>query len=175
MELSPSPNKSWYVLHTKPKQEERAAKNLDAWRVETFVPRISSQNKSCSTMEILFPGYIFAFCDFSTLFRKLVFTRGIAHVVSFGGKPAPVSDELIEEIRARIAGKAAGAPVAFKKGDPVVIRAGAFRDIVGIFDRETSDHERVQILLNTLAYSVRAELPQSYVSAFSEAGVRKAV
>jgi transcriptional antiterminator RfaH len=174
MELFPGLKKSWYVVHTKPKQEERAAKNLEAWRIETFVPRIPSQKKSCPGTEVLFPGYIFVFCDYSALFRKLVFTRGVAHVVCFGGTPAQLSDGLIEEIRGRIAAKTAAAPVAFQKGDPVVIRAGAFRDLIGIFDRETSDHERVQILLNTLAYSVRAELPRSHVSAVIEP-VREAV
>jgi transcriptional antiterminator RfaH len=174
MSVSLLPSRSWFVLHTKPKQEERAARNLEAWRVETFVPRISSLRHASAT-EILFPGYIFVCCETDMLFRRLVFTRGVAHVVSFGGKPAPVGEDLIDAMRARIASNAATPPAAFKRGDPVVVRSGAFRDLIGIFERETPDHERVQILLNTLAYNARAELPRSQVRAFSEGEARKAV
>jgi len=172
MNVSLGSGRSWYVLHTKPKQEERAAKNLNAWRVDTFVPRIPSR-KSSSGTEALFPGYIFAFCNDEMLFRKLAFTRGVVHVVSFGGKPASVSDDLIEAIRARCGSNVASAPAAFQRGDLVVIRSGAFRDLIGIFERETPDHERVRILLNTLTYSARIEFPRSQVSVFSEADGRK--
>ena len=30
----------WYAIHTHPKQENRAESNLQAWNVETFIPRI---------------------------------------------------------------------------------------------------------------------------------------
>jgi len=120
-------------------------------------------------MEVLFPGYIFALCDAELLFRKLLFTRGVAYVVSFGGRPAEVSDDLIEALRRRTESKAVIPPVAFKRGDPVVIQSGVFRDLIGIFERETPDHERVQILLNTLAYSARAQFPRSHVSALDKA------
>jgi len=174
MNPSSESGRTWYVLHTKPKQEERAARNLDAWRVETFIPRISARHPRRGT-EILFPGYIFAFCDAEMLFHKLAFTRGIAHVVSFGGRPAPVSDDLILTIRARAGCHAGSEPVAFKRGDPVVIQSGMFRDLIGIFERETPDHERVQILLNTIAYSARIEFPRSEVSALKQAAIRNFV
>lgn len=94
-------------------------------------------------------------------------------MVSFGGKPAVVSDDLIKEIRRRTQNKSAAVPISFKQGDPVVIQSGVFRDLIGIFDREMSGHERVQILLNTLAYSARAEFPRSQVSALYKATIQK--
>ena len=56
---------SWYVLHTHPKQENRAESNLLSWNVETFVPRYKTRRRNQFksnpgyTVRPLFPGYIF--------------------------------------------------------------------------------------------------------------------
>jgi len=36
----------WYVIYTHPKQEERVDKNLRAWQVETFFPKIKERRLS---------------------------------------------------------------------------------------------------------------------------------
>ena len=36
-------DRQWYVLHTKPKQEERANCNLVAWGVETLHPKLKTR------------------------------------------------------------------------------------------------------------------------------------
>jgi transcriptional antiterminator RfaH len=161
-------NNAWYALHTKPKQEWRAAKNLAAWNIEIFMPRIASY-KLPHREEILFPGYIFACLNIYELLRKVSFTRGVAHVVSFGGKPAVVCDDVIEAIRSHTNQYGiASISLSFKKGDAVIVRSGALESLVGIFERETPDRERVQILLTTLAYTARVEIAKSAVSAFTE-------
>ena len=33
----------WYAIHTKAKQDLRASRNLEAWGVETFAPRIEQR------------------------------------------------------------------------------------------------------------------------------------
>src|SRR5215216_116169 len=107
-----SPNQSqtphWYAIHTKAKQEDRAVSNLIAWHIETFFPRLKESRCNEFTgqptplVKPLFPGYVFANFDASTMLHKVWFTRGVHSVVSFGGSPVPVSDEIISLIRSRI-------------------------------------------------------------------------
>src|SRR5215216_522944 len=97
----------WYAIHTKTRQEERATNNLRAWQVQTLAPKIKercyneSLGKVTYQVKPLFPGYIFARFKPDDLLHKVRFTRGVNNVVSVGGKPAPIDDEIIEIILAR--------------------------------------------------------------------------
>jgi transcriptional antiterminator RfaH len=154
---------SWYAIRTKPRQEERAIESLSLWGITTLAPRIKGTNGRKDSH--LFPGYIFARFDISRMLHNIHFTRGVAYVVSFGGVPAAISDEMIAEIYVRmdesgiIRNKAVLNP-----GDHVVIRSGLLRNFVGIFERDLSEMERVQILLHTLSYSAHVEISRSEVT-----------
>lgn len=77
---------------------------------------------------------------------------GCYYVVSFGGKPTVVQDEIIEEIR-ELYTCVAGNPMephGFQPGDKVRVRSGPFKDWPGIFDSRLSGKDRVKILLNTI-------------------------
>ena len=53
----------WYVVLTKPKQEERAEEHLAAQDREVFLPRVQLEKmrkgKRVDVVEPLFPGYLF--------------------------------------------------------------------------------------------------------------------
>ena len=100
------------------------------------------------------------------MLHDIHFTRGVAYVVSFGGVPAPISAELIAEIYSRIDenGVVIHNTVALNPGDQVVIRSGFLRNFVGVFERDLSGSERVQILLRTVSYSAHVELSRSDVA-----------
>ena len=153
---------SWYAIRTKPRQEERAVENLTSWGVATLAPRL--KGNSGRRESLFFPGYIFARFDGLKMLHNIHFTRGVAYVVGFGGAPAPISDEVIDEISARMDGNGIiRKAVGFDPGDEVVIRSGILRNFMGIFERELPGSERVQILLHTIAYSARVEIPRSDV------------
>ena len=152
----------WYVVHTNPKQEDRADSNLRCWGVETLHPKLKTRRVNEFTgvptyiTKPLFPRYIFARFDARRQLAKISFTRGVHHVVSFGGQPTPVEDEIIEIISAR------SDPNGFvkvgedlKQGDKVVIKAGPLRDFEGVFERELNDNERISVLLTTISYQGR--------------------
>lgn len=153
--MSTGPLNAWYALHTKPRQEKRAHMNLEAWGVESFVPWLHARARSASPAP-MFPGYIFARFDIGRLLHHVLFTRGVSHVVSFGGIPAIVEDEVISTLRSRTDpfGFATNLPV-LKPGDSVMVQAGPLRNLVGIFQKELPDSERIEILMATLAYSAR--------------------
>lgn len=155
---SVEPLPSWYALYTKSRQEDRAAGNLAAWGIQTLVPKLRLRS-SAGLLQNLFPSYIFARFDALAMLQKIRFTRGVSYVVSFGGKPAEVTDEIIAAIYRRIDDKGIVCDTAsFKPGDAVVIEAGPLRDFEGMFEQELSDHERVRILLTTVAYGARVEV-----------------
>ena len=144
----------WYVIYTHSKQEERAESNLQAWGVESFNPKIrecqrnSFTGRSVYSTKSFFQRYIFARFAANELLRKISLTRGVDRVVSFGEGPAPVDDEIINCIKARI-GDDGFVRVGdnLELGDTVMINNGPFNNFVGVFDREIKNPNRVMILL----------------------------
>ncbi|HLJ26158.1 MAG TPA: transcription termination/antitermination NusG family protein [Candidatus Angelobacter sp.] len=154
---------SWYAIRTKPRQEERAVENLTSWGITTLAPRLEGSNSQRDSQ--LFPGYIFARFEGLKTLHNIHFTRGVAYVVSFGGVPAPISDEVIGEIYARMDENGViRNTTALNPGDEVIIQSGLLRDFVGVFERELPGTKRVQILLSTVAYSVHVEVPRLEVA-----------
>ncbi len=136
MTQSASNDLRWYAIYTKPNEEDRVGYNLMAWQVETFTPQLLKRryNKFTGTHQNvakpLFPRYIFARFRADQMLHKVCFTRGVQSVVSFGGKPASIDDEIIEMIRSRIG------PDGFvrtseelRPGDKVVIREGPLKKL----------------------------------------------
>jgi transcriptional antiterminator RfaH len=158
---------AWYVIYTKPKQEERADSNLRAWKVETFAPKIKERyinkftGKTTFVMRHLFPRYIFARFNADVLLHKVYFTRGVQNVVSFSNKPSPVSDSIIELIKLR---KGADGFIRLNDdlmpGDKVQIHTGPLQNFTGVFEGRTTQEGRVSILLTTLSYQARAIIEQ---------------
>ena len=152
----------WYAIQTKSKQEDRADSNLKAWRVKTFAPKIKERRyneysgKVSYLVRPLFPGYIFARFKVDELLHKVKFTRGVNNVVSVGGKPAPIDDEVIEIMLAR-EGTDGLVHIGeeLRPGDKVVVKNGPLRDFVGIFEGYHNDEERVSILLEMVTYQSR--------------------
>lgn len=147
---------SWYALATKPHQEDRAAENLAAWGIPTLAPKF--QDEPGERKKPLFPGYIFARFNIGMMIHKIRFTRGISYVVSFGGKPAEIAEEIIFAISKRIG--IDGSVIMgqkFKSGDPIIIISGPLRDLHGVFEKELPGGERVKILLATLARTSEVE------------------
>lgn len=167
-------NTRWYVLHTKPNNEDRAASNLTAWQVETFSPRMKVRTYNSYTGKItylskpLFPQYIFARFDLEKMLHKIRFTRGVNKVVTVGGVPAPVSDEIIEHIQSQM-GEDGYVRIGekLKPGDPVKIKHGPLKDLVGIFQTETKDSERVLILLTSISFQGRVTVDREMVAKVS--------
>lgn len=160
----------WYAIHTHPKEEDRATNNLVAWNVEAFNPKIKERRLNPFTgvatyeKKPLFPRYIFARFDVSTLLSKICFTRGVKRVVSFGEGPVPVEDEIINFIKDR-AGKDGLIHVGeeLKSGDLVTVNDGLLGELSGIFEREIKGTDRVKILLNAINYQASIVVRKEHV------------
>jgi len=152
----------WYAIHTNPNQEDRASSNLTAWNVEVFAPKIRERRYNQFTgtpsyvLRSLFSRYIFARFNSNDSLHKIHFTRGVHSVVSFGGTPSPVDDEIIAFIRSRVNEQwVLREGDDLTSGDTVLIEDGPLKGFTGIFERKTKATDRVLILLSAIKYQGR--------------------
>lgn len=162
----------WYVVHTQPQAEARAAWHLDNQGFAVYLPRYAKRRRHARRIDWvptpLFPRYLFVGMDLAVArWRAIRSTVGVADLICHGDRPTPVPDGIVETIRAREDDggvvKLPAAPL-FDKGEPVCITEGALRGLTGLFE-STTDEERVIVLLDLLGRQVRVRVPLETVQA----------
>ncbi len=158
----------WYVVQTKPRNEKRAIFHLTRAGIETLNPLMETyttrSGASRKVLEPLFPGYVFARFDAVSHYPIVRWARGARKILGNREGPVPVSDEIITEIRKRIDDHGvARRPYELKPEDPVRIKAGPLRDLIGIFERWLPKEGRIRVLLHLLGYETGVELEYSQV------------
>jgi transcriptional antiterminator RfaH len=136
--------------------------NLGALRVETFFPQMKERRRDSFTEKVsyvvkpLFPNYLFARFSVSQMLHKINYTRGVHSVLSNGGRPTPIEDEIIEMMKSRLGSDGlVRIDDDFNKGDRVVINKGPLCHFEGIFEGKYDAQERVSIFLTTVSYQNR--------------------
>lgn len=164
----------WYAICTHSKQEERAHLNLQASGVECFSPKIKEYRRNQFTGAVtqitrpLFPRYLFARFSIQSSLRKITFTRGVLKVVSFNATPAPIDEEVIELLRARVGNDGfLRVGEALKPGDEVRIKDGPWKALVGVVERNLQSGERVQLLLTAINYQGRLLIEREWLEKVS--------
>lgn len=149
---------SWYLIHTKPRQEALALSNLTRQGFECYMPLLKlekiRQRKTTMVAEPMFPRYLFICLDTSgsgPSWSPIRSTPGVNQLVRFGGEPAKADAQLIELLRSR---ELSGPSRAlFATGERVVVADGPFAGIEAIY--QTADAEsRSMTLLNILSKPV---------------------
>jgi transcription elongation factor/antiterminator RfaH len=161
--------KRWFVVNTKPKNEDRAAGNLSGGGIEVLAPKLKlrkyKDGRFIYVVEQMFPGYIFAKFHPIDDFHLIKYTRGVKTIVHFGNKIVPVQDEMIAFIRNRLDdGVATLEKKYFKKGEKILVKDGPFKGISGIFEKELEGKDRVMILLDSVKFSVSVEIDGDLIS-----------
>lgn len=146
----------WYALRSKPRKEDIVWRQVTQSGYETFYPRIrvNPVNPRSRKVQPYFPGYLFVLADLDQVgvstFQWMPHTLGL---VSFGGEPAYVPENLIIALRKRVEEIAAAGGELFdglQPGDPVLINSGPFSGYEAIFDARLPGSERVRVLLEFL-------------------------
>lgn len=147
----------WYALHVKVHKEQSVHDYLVAREIEDFYPflQVEPVNPRSRKRRPFFPGYLFVRLDLDELgANALRWTEGTYGLVSFGGEPAPVPENLIHEVKRRLGeiNDAGGKIIpAFEPGDRVRIVEGTFEGYEAIFDANLAGKDRVQVLLTYLS------------------------
>ncbi len=155
--------KKWFVINTKPKNEDRAAFNLLSGGIESLAPKLKlkkyKSDRFIYVIEPMFPGYIFAKFDPIEEFRIVKYTRGVKTIVHFGERIVPIHEELIEFIKSKLEnGIVTIQKKPLAKGNKIVIKDGPFKGLTGIFEREIDGKERATILLDAVQFAARMEI-----------------
>ncbi len=162
----------WCAVQTHARAEDKAAFHLRRQGYTVFLPKHMKRRKHARRIDWvpspLFPRYLFVAMDPAQgRWWSIRSTVGVSNLVSFGGRPAAVPENIIAEIMARQDEKGlvkayTGCP--FKAGDRVKIVDGPLSDLEGLFHCVT-DEERVTVLLNLMGREVKARVPLETVYA----------
>jgi len=156
---------AWVALHCKANSEAMVYQKLVEQGVETYFPRyeIVQRDNHRRRSRPLFPGYLFVQVDLEQVQPHLLYhLPGLIGVVAFGGKPAAIPAEAIEQVRQRLDQvTTVGGPslLGLQKGDSVRILQGPFKDLEAVFDGALDGRGRVRVLLDVLGRLSRVELP----------------
>jgi transcriptional antiterminator RfaH len=158
--------KHWYTLYTKPMMEQHVGEMLRSKGIETYAPTLKVPRKRRPMVDrALFPRYMFARVDLEVVgLSAIKWTPGLISIVSFGGGPVVVPDEVVVLIKERLAEmEMRGYAARFRSGDRVRIIEGPFQDLEAIFERPVSAGERVRVLIDLLGRLTSCEVEARYV------------
>jgi transcriptional antiterminator RfaH len=152
--------KSWYALFTKPKREQQVSEILSEKDIETYLPIIRVRRRRRTSERPFFPRYLFIRVDFNNVgLSEIQWTPGLTDIVSFGGGPTVVPEEIIDRLKERLGEINAGGTFSpFKKGDKVRITSGPLQDLEAVFDAHLSSEDRVRVLVHILGKLTRTEI-----------------
>ena len=159
----------WYAIHTRSRHERRVLDDLGRHGIEAFLPTIPRWSRWKDRRKKidwpLFPGYCFARFDFTAVLPILK-CSGVASIVSVDGKPAPISSEEIDSIRALVNSDLKYDPCPLvKEGQLVEVRSGPLKGVVGRLVRKGA-HARLMLSVDLIGQAVSVEVDAADVRAY---------
>jgi transcriptional antiterminator RfaH len=151
-------NTHWYVLTSKPREEQRAYDNLTMQGYEVFLPKMVQVSKKKGSKQIalkpLFPNYLFIQLDKQVAnFNAIRSTRGIGSFVRFGLNQATIDDGIVNAVKKRIVcqkqDKTLAELVECRQGDSVELTEGGFEGLKAIYQAK-SGVERSVLMVKML-------------------------
>lgn len=157
---------TWYALQHKPAQGDRALNHLQNQDIACFYPKITVEKiragKRTKKLEPLFPGYLFVNLEQTDpMWAKLRSTRGVLRIVGFANKPAPISDDVIQHVKASLESVAEQGGI--KPGQAVQLNEGPFEGINAIFQAYDGE-ARAIVLINFMQKQQRVKVPVSAIT-----------
>ena len=167
---------NWFCVHTKPGKEQLVEHFLnEELSLETYYPRLKRKKTirrvRREVIEPLFPRYLFCRFDQASDYRAVRYGRDINGLVGAGSQPIIVSNETIESLKSWAGEDQAIFTIAqtqMAPGDKVKITEGPMQGLDAIFLEETSQSERVTILLNLMDSEARAQIDRSQIERVSQ-------
>ncbi len=142
-------NMEFYVVHTKARQESKAAANLVKQGFQVWLPYYSKElvkKKSLiSLKEPFFPGYLFIRIDLeNNNWSKINNSYGVKHLLKMNDKPVPLSNRVIRKLKLVVSGR------FIKLGDSVKVLKGPMVNKIGKVEKLCGS-ERVRILFEAIS------------------------
>lgn len=155
---------SWYLVHTKPRQEAVAAANLRQQGYECYLPMLSSERLRQRVLSVveepLFPRYLFIRPEGGLAPKSIGpirSTRGVSRLVSFGSEPARVDNQMVRALRSQESARQARPERLFAEGERVAVVEGIFAGLEAIYQMADAEG-RVMVLIELLSKPVQVRV-----------------
>lgn len=159
-------NERWYLVHTQPHSERKAALHLGVQGFKTHFPQIQKTIRHARRLMTvrapLFPRYVFLILDLGRdRWLSVRSTVGVSSLFTCEERPVPVPQGVVEALVARTdeAGLALF-DAGLAMGQTVRILSGPFADFVGTLQRLDAAG-RVRVLLTMMGTAVPVTLHRS--------------
>jgi transcriptional antiterminator RfaH len=157
-----APEQPWFALYTNPHKEYLVRERLRDQGIEVYLPevRTASRRRDRRGKRPFFPQYLFARFDLqSALAAKVRYTPGLCQIVSAGGTPIPIPNEIVAYIHQRLAPLVETEPTHdLREGDQVCITHGPYEGFDAVFDSRLSTQGRLQALIRWMGTWGAAEV-----------------
>ncbi|MFN5921843.1 MAG: UpxY family transcription antiterminator [Bacteroidota bacterium] len=160
----------WYALYTKPRNEKKAAEELQLKGYEVYLPLISTirqwSDRKKKVQIPLFNSYLFIHTEFEKNYTDVLSVNGVLKFVRIGKEIATIRDEQIQYIKTFLTHEAQLEVVsntAFSLGDSITISEGPFKGITGrLAEYRKANYFAVEI--EQLGANLLVTLPAAYIS-----------
>jgi transcription elongation factor/antiterminator RfaH len=166
-DLALAGNERWFLVHTLPQKEMRAALHLGAQGFRTFLPQHMKTVRHARQLRTirapLFPRYLFIILNLGRdRWLSVRSTVGVSSLVGYDDRPTPVPVGIAEALilqRDNINLSLFGDDL-LQAGQRVRIASGPFTDFIGTLDR-VDETGRVRLLLEMMGSAIAISLPRT--------------
>jgi transcription antitermination factor NusG len=155
------PLAKWFAAYTTPRHEKAVVRQLDARRLECFLPLYSSVRRWKNGCRVtvdrpLFPSYVFVRVKRRDSVKVLQIP-GVLSMVGTAREPSALPCSEIESLRAGLRLRQCEPHPYLVAGEKVRITAGSLEGMVGVLVRRKNDF-RVVLTLDLIRQSVSVEV-----------------
>ncbi len=151
----------WHLIQTKSRQEIRAQENLKQQGYEVYCPMLLVEKilsgKVVIKPEVMFARYIFIQVGSRSeiVWSSIHSTPGVSNFVSFGGVPAKVESDLIEQLL--IQEQQVSPKELFKKGERLLLTSGPFAGLEAFY-KAGGGEGRALVLIDFLGKATQLQV-----------------
>jgi transcriptional antiterminator RfaH len=156
--------KNWYVIHTKPRQEQRALKNLQQQGYQCYLPMMAIEKLSRERVSVieepLFPRYLFICLDLGRHgqnWSPIRSTWGVSGLVAFGSAPAMVDGRIIDFLRLQEPSLTKEPVRLFYQGESLLVVDGPFAGLEAIYQMASGEN-RASVLIELMGKSAQMQI-----------------
>lgn len=161
---------AWFAIWTRSRHERMVRDQLERKQIEVFLPTITKWSRWKDRRKKidwpLFPGYCFARFDPDCTLPVLK-TEGVASIVTFDGRPAPIPEYELASVRLLLESKLRFDPCPLiREGMMVAVVAGPLKGAVGRLMHKDARRARLVLSVDLISQAVSLEVDAADVEAF---------
>jgi transcriptional antiterminator NusG len=167
--LSPD-SLQWFAIWTRSRHEQVVREQLERKLFDAFLPTVPKWSRWKDRKKKidwpLFPGYCFARFDPANTLAILK-CAGVVNIVSFEGKPAPIPEYELENIRVLVRSDLQYDPCPMiREGTMVEVVHGPLRGVIGRLLRKDAKRASLVLSVDLIGQGVSVEVDAADVKSY---------